>query len=975
MEAVSKELQARGISFFRDKEVLVPGMSWPKILEDGLRSCGAVAVFLGPAGIGAWQQREIDLALDFQSAADAQGRALPVIPILLPNTKKPDKGFLYLNTWIELKEDWAGPMDQLERAIRHATQGSGEENAPAAECPYRALQAFTEEYAPVFHGRELLTAELLAMVLKQPRVTIVGASGSGKSSVVMAGLIPQLRRQRPPQPAWASVVFRPGHEPWSALAMALTRLKPDLADAFTQAGQWAGVLRRGDLDMGTVIQHLLNEQPGVERLLLVVDQFEELLVAGEEGQKFLAALMRLPDQAPVTTLLTLRADYYGHALKASRELADALVKGQVNVGPMTRTELGNAIVKPAQRARLKFEHGLDSRILDEIEQQPGSLPLLEYALTELWAGREGPLLTHAAYERSGGLRKAIATKADAAYAKFDGGQQEATRRLMTRLVRVAQPGEDGGDTRRRVRRDELDGDAWKVGEKFAGESRLLVIDAAQAGTETVEIAHEALIQHWDRLKEWVGANREFLLWRQRLRVYLGEWKKSGPVLQGKVLNDASDRLKERCDELSDEERQFIELSQETEAEAERARRQLIREKEETEAALKRQQAESAEKQRRAKSMMQRAAALVAALVLVAGFAAYRAREGTRAAQAGQLALAARNYLQIDRKDLALGKALEAYDRMASRDTEETLHRAYQAFVKMNGHEGTATAVAYSGDGSQVATGGEDGRVIRWTPAGSKTGETKIDGAVLDVEFDGAGRVIVAGVGGVRVVEGERVGEPLPECAKALRIAVQQSTIAAACDSGPVVVYNAGTVRCKLSKAARAVALSRDGKWLATAGMEDNRVRLWEAGNCQEKQLPAMSHGDVVNDVAFNATASLLASGALDGKAILWEVASGKALRTIEAQVAGVSSVAFSEDGERLATGGRGLDTTVNIWESQSGAPWLTLTGHESHATGLAFAPKGPARLMSTGGEFLRLFYLDAAELRGKVEELVKSGAK
>ena len=219
--SVRQVLKARGISSFIDREHLVAGLPWPQALEQSLKSVSAVAVFLGPRGLGLWQKREIGFALDRQVQEERDGRLFPVIPVLLPGAD-PISGFLFLNTWVDLRQDVRDSrgLEALARAI------GGERIEQLTETsevilPYRGLEVFHEEHAAFFCGRETFSERLLNTTLNRNLVAVVGPSGSGKSSVVQAGLIPALRRQFPPAETWDAVVFTPGDRPYHRLAGAL----------------------------------------------------------------------------------------------------------------------------------------------------------------------------------------------------------------------------------------------------------------------------------------------------------------------------------------------------------------------------------------------------------------------------------------------------------------------------------------------------------------------------------------------------------------------------------------------------------------------------------------------------------------------------------------------------------------------------------------------------------------------------------
>ncbi len=264
-------------------------------------------------------------------------------------------------------------------------------------------------------------------------------------------------------------------------------------------------------------------------------------------------------------MLTLRADFFGRVL-ADPRLGQAVDAGQFNVLPMSPEERRAAIEQPALRAGRSFEGGLVERILEAVEGSPGDLPLIEFALTEMWERQTAAgLLTHQAYEAIGEVRGAIAHRADQALARMSPAEQQAVRSIFTRLVRVARPDEGAEDTRRRIALAGLPPEAQAVVKALA-DARLLVTGRDPASAEeTVEVAHEALIRGWQPLQDWLNADREFLLWRQRLDTLAGIWDESGrgegALLRDALLEEARVRGAGRRDELSAPERAFLEESE------------------------------------------------------------------------------------------------------------------------------------------------------------------------------------------------------------------------------------------------------------------------------------------------------------------------------------------------------------------------------------------------------------------------------
>lgn len=303
-------------------------------------------------------------------------------------------------------------------------------------------------------------------------------SGSGKSSVVRAGLVPQLRQEK--ETTWEVATLFPGDEPLKALARAVSPLlEPetmDETDRLVKINKLADAYAKQEVSLHDVGLRILDKQSGTNRLLLVIDQAEELYTVAKDdhtSRRFIDELLDAGERGSWTAMLTLRGDFVGKAL-SYRPLSDRLQGAQVNVGPMTRAELEQAITSPARRVELSFADGLVTRILDDVGDEPGHLPLLEFALKRLWEERQGPELSHQAYEAMGGVRSAVATKAEEVFDKFTPPKQAAVKRIFLHVVRA---GETGEDTRRRAALSEIGSAAMDVVKKLADE-RLLATNRA-----------------------------------------------------------------------------------------------------------------------------------------------------------------------------------------------------------------------------------------------------------------------------------------------------------------------------------------------------------------------------------------------------------------------------------------------------------------------------------------------------------------
>ena len=394
--------------------------------------------------------------------------------------------------------------------------------ADVPPCPYRGLLAFREEDAELFFGRQNLV-ELLNETVSHKSITQVsGPSGSGKSSLICAGLIPALKRSK----FWQVMYCRPGADPFQSLAtLLMPYLEPGL-DEISRAAQFPKLTRvLEDGQLGYLVERVLLSG-GNKRLLFFIDQFEELYTQctrDETRQRFLDSLLTLSratscaGQPAIKLIYTVRADFISR-LMSNRDFTDAIQASDVKIGPMDPEELDSVIRKPALHHGVQFEDGLAERILNDAGREPGVLPLIQFALAELWQKQRDRTLTHAAYEQVGQLSGAIANRAETVFRSLTLPEQEAAQHILTRLVRVAD--ECGEDTRQRIAaaalygEEQLNTDCGRRVLEVLTEARLITLGLGDdLHQENVEIAHEALIRRWPRLGQWLQEDREILIWR------------------------------------------------------------------------------------------------------------------------------------------------------------------------------------------------------------------------------------------------------------------------------------------------------------------------------------------------------------------------------------------------------------------------------------------------------------------------------
>ena len=438
-------------------------------------------------------------------------------------------------------------------------------------CPYKGLSYFDESDAALFVGREALTAKLTERVLSltssgSPHETrflaVVGASGSGKSSLVRAGLVSALRWNRA-STDWHVHILMPTAHPLESLATTLAHENNSVMAITTLMDDFA----RDERSLQIFAKRKLGSTNG-SRLLLVIDQFEEVFVlcrSEEERTAFIDNLLTAASEVggPVIVVITLRADFYSPCANYP-PLREALAKQQEYIGAMNDKELRRAIEEPAQRGRWEFEPGLVDLLLNDVGHEPGALPLLSHALFETWQRRRGRTMTHSGYTSSGGVRGAIAETAEAVFADhFTHEQQAIARRIFLRLTEL---GDDSGagDTRRRATFNELilkpeEVATTQVVLKALADARLIT-----TSEDSAEVAHEALIREWPTLHGWLEENREGLRLHRQLTEAAQDWSgmDHDPDLlyRGARLAQAREWASTHQEEMNALEREFLAAS-------------------------------------------------------------------------------------------------------------------------------------------------------------------------------------------------------------------------------------------------------------------------------------------------------------------------------------------------------------------------------------------------------------------------------
>jgi formylglycine-generating enzyme required for sulfatase activity/energy-coupling factor transporter ATP-binding protein EcfA2 len=591
VEVIARRLcDEAGLALWLEAWDMVPGTPKQEAQEAALTASACCAVLIGAAGLSGWQNEQMRAAIQTRVEDDSDFR---VIPVLLPGAELPERGglppFLRRYAWVDFRPGLDDPhaFDRLVCGIKGIAPGEGERPAEEALCPYLGLRPFQEEHAPYFFGRGALTQWLVEDLRDGNFLTIIGPSGSGKSSLARAGLVAALRQGAlPGSDQWPMRIVTPGPEPVSALASALVPLL-NPPDPVATRHSLTERLRADPQELTRVVGQILSEGASAgsidTRLLLLVDQFEEIFtLCHDESERaaFIAALLDAtrPERRGLAAVLTMRADFYSRAASYPN-LAARLERRQRVVSPLDEADLRQAVEEPARVVGLHFEKGLVDIILKDAGLEPGALPLVQHTLWELWGRRRGDWLTFDAYGEIGGVQGALAHRAEEVYAAFTQEERKVTRRA---LLRLTQPGEGTEDTRRRASKEELIRDPAQAEvvedavHKLANARLLTTARDQETGQEVVDVAHEALIQGWPRLQGWVNEDRAGLLIHRRLTEAATEWEKNerdeSYLYRGTRLAEAEEWVEAHVDDLNQLEQAFMTVSREAKEREQRAAR-------------------------------------------------------------------------------------------------------------------------------------------------------------------------------------------------------------------------------------------------------------------------------------------------------------------------------------------------------------------------------------------------------------------
>ena len=799
--------------------------------------------------------------------------------------------------------------------------GGEQDGAPApAVCPFLGLATFDATHAEYFFGRERLVAELVARLVGSPLLAIVGPSGSGKSSAMRAGLLPALASGvLPGSDGWAQALMRPGEHPLATL----DRVMPE----------------------------------GGERALLAVDQFEEVFTVcrdERERRDFLDALVGLAEDdgdQRVQVAIAMRADFYGHCA-AYDGLARLVGANQVLVGPMRRDELRRAIVEPARRVGLRVEPALTDALITDVLDEPGGLPLLSAALLEQWRERDGHVMRRAAYESTGGVRGAVGRLAEETYARLSEPERIAAKRILLRLADAG--GEGATFVRRRVPLDELDPE--RDGQTRAAVEVLVDSRLVTASEGTLEVAHEALLREWPRLRAWLEEDAEGRHLHQHMIYAARDWETGGrdpgELYRGARLAAALDWAAGHEGDLNELEREFLYTSRaESEQEAEDQRRT----------------------NRRLRALLAGVAALLV-LALVAGVVALNQRGEARdaavtadAQRLGAEALSEERFdgaLRLARTGVALDETPATQGNLLS-----VLMRA-PASLGIVDSDRRLLAGAVSRDGRLMATGDDRGRVTVYrTATREPLGAPYVldQGVIQHLRFSPDGNTLAVGSLDPDGSTQSAVVDLIDPRRRELRLHVEVPPFRAVApfvvantvflgdtgdvvvalihgefpDAPPSVLYRVdgktGAVESELSVGNSSAVLPSappDGERLYLTSVRDNRT--WEIDPDGLRVVRSYPVGDFAG--AVSPDGSVFALSGQTGRVRLLDLRTGRVRPFTGRHNGSVLRATFTDDGGTLVTSGN--DGDVTAWDVDRGRIAERFDGHSGEVWGLDVTADG-----------------------------------
>lgn len=833
--------------------------------------------------------------------------------------------------------DVVAVMDELTRSAARGQSRVVEALAAVRRAvPYMGLQTFGGDDSVRFFGRERAAEEVLTTVAERSFVTLVGSSGSGKSSLVRAGCLPRLVQQ-----GSDLVVLAPGEEPMRALAAALCR---------TRDGNPAALLDDGPFDASLLADLVTNGRP----VVVVIDQLEECFTLCTDEQSRARFFDTITTPLPeLRVLATLRGDFFGRASE-HLGMAEALRGGTVLISPPTLVELRTVIEAPARAAHLRLEPGLSDLILSDVTDRSGSLPLLSHALRETWRRRHGRTLSIAGYREAGGATGAIARTADSVFEHLTISERDVARRIFLRLTAL---GEGAEDARRRVPVNVLLATDTEEGMRVLGiltAARLVTADIDADGQDVDELAHEALLREWPRLRAWLDEDRDELRLLAHLESAARDWdaggRPEGELYSGRRL-EASEAVSKN--KLNDRELAFLKSSLDLREALQRAGRRATRRLRASAAVL---------------------AVLLVAAVVSASLAFVQrssALSQARHALASRLAAETTSALAAQ-PDLALLLAAQSNAVNSQDDTKAALVTALGHVGPLVGvhHElGDYYSAAVHPDGRTVAAVYTDGTFQFWdlsTRHLSAVQPAPIHGTPTDVRFSLDGSIVAVGTVDASnksllevrdTATGVAIGAAIPAFGPVpngqitvLAISPDNQFIAAdAFDTGSVAIWHIGDGRQTVPPVhltdvgVQEVRFSPDGRSVLVDLYDGSLARIDVATGALNGPL-AHVFDSPSGAMAVAPSGSRVAIGDITGQVAVVDYTTGKIVAGPVSLGDMAFTLLFTPDGRSLIVGQRG-GSIVGL-DAETLAPnSAPLT---AHTAGVFFLAKRADRLVSVG---------------------------
>lgn len=878
-----------------------------------------------------------------------------------------------------------GRIDDLLNLLKRKRPNTDWENVyrpwASGDSPFKGLSHYDVADAYLYFGREVLTAELTEDIRHNRFLAVVGASGSGKSSLVRAGLVPTLQGVRPPEEGvrlpdgsstWPVHIITPTARPLESLAISLTQDSESLTATETLINDLSQNPRSLHLYARKLLadgDHGGESGNSTSRLLLIIDQFEELFTqcqTEEVRQAFIANLMTAIDpelDGPVKVIIILRADFYSHCAQYD-DLRLALEKKQRYIGQMSADELQRAIEEPARVQNITFEAELVHQMLRDIgaegdkRPEPGALPLLSHALLETWKRREGNQLTLAGYYNSGGVRGAIAQTANNTYFSLPPEQQLIARNVFLRLTDL---GENTEDTRRRASFEELlirDSEADQVTEVLHILANARLITTSENDTE---VAHESLIREWPALRNWLNEDREGLLLHRKLTEDAIEWQENDRdpsfLYQGARLAAVEDWMADTEEVLSEIEASFFDACQAKKEE------QLAELQAQAEAERNR-----ADREARRSKIARLVSVVLLGLLLLAAAAFVTAYSRQQVVNAQRLAFASKSQIDIS-PETALLLAAEAALRVPDFQSEQALRDSLDAYtlrpVPLAGHEDRVYSAALSPNGQQALTGSKDGTARLWGVDGRplivfEGHKDEINSALFDA---GGDRVLTASADGTARLwnmEGEPIAvyDGHDDGVRSAIFGPDEQLVVTSSDDETARLWDTEGALLQVFEGHEdkvvSADMSPDGQLVLTAS-EDGTVWLWDLEGNPLTMIDA--HEEELNNALFSPDGQQVLTSGDDGAARLWELDGNL---VTEFEHSNMKGAIFMPDGQHVVTIG-GSDNVAQLWD-MAGQPITEFHGHTNTLRHVAASPDGQSFLTASSDGTARLWDLEGRSL-------------